>query len=434
MMPAAALAAAATTLLVATNATSQTEWLSKSLPELTSLYKDLHREPEITFREVKTAKRVAQELRATGAEVTENVGGLGVVAVLENGPGPTLVIRADMDALPVGERTGLDYMSRIRTQHPDGRVEGVMHACGHDIHMTVLVGTTRYLAKHRDRWSGTLMCIGQPAEERGAGAKAMLDDGLFERFPRPDFALALHVSPDIPTGSIGYRPGPMMANVDSVDITMFGRGGHGAKPHLAIDPIVQASQLVLGLQTIVSREVRSLDPVVITVGAIRAGTKHNIISDRCDLQLTVRSLTDATRSHIQEAIVRKARAIASGARAPEPKVEFSEGTPALHNDPKLTERVVAAWRKSLGADKLIAVEQDMVGEDFARFGRAGVPICMFRLGTVDAARLATYAAQGTEPPGLHSAGYYPDPDGSLRTGIHAMVAAALDLCRAETGR
>ncbi len=410
------------------------KWLDAATPGLIETYKHFHRNPEVSFREIQTSKRLAEELAKTGAQVSRNVGKLGVVAVLENGPGPTLMLRADMDALPIGERTGLDYMSKIRKELDDGRVQGVMHACGHDVHMTVLIGTTQFLAAHKELWSGTLLCIGQPAEERGAGAKAMLDDGLFERFALPDFALALHVTSDLAAGRVGYRAGPVMANVDSVDITMFGRGGHGATPHVTIDPIVQASQLVLQLQTIVSREIEPIQPAVITVGAIQAGTKHNIISDRCDLQLTVRSMTDEVRAHIHAAIIRKAKAIAMGAGAPEPKVEFSEGTPSLSNDPQLTARVADVFRKTLGADNVVEVDQVMTGEDFARYGRAGVPIFMFRLGTIAPTRLARYAANGEPSPGLHSAGYYPDPAPSLRTGVRAMSAAALALCPRTSGR
>ncbi|MCA8943525.1 MAG: amidohydrolase [Planctomycetes bacterium] len=402
-------------------------WLEAARPGLLELYRELHQNPELTFREVETAKRMAARFEAAGLTVVRNVGGLGVVGLLENGDGPTVMLRADMDALPVGERTSLPYASKLRRVFADGRVEGVMHACGHDMHMTVLVGTIDYLAQHRDEWRGTLLAIGQPAEERGAGARAMLEDGLFERFPLPDFALALHVSPDLPTGTVGYRSGPMMANVDSVDITVFGRGSHGAAPHLGIDPIVQASQLVLELQTIVSREIDPIEPAVVTVGAIHGGTKHNIISDRCDLQLTVRTLTDATRQKIHDAIRRKANAIASAAGAREPLVSFSEGTPALANDAELTERVVRTLRATFDPARVVEVPQAMVGEDFAQYGRHGVPICMLRLGTTSPERLARYAAEGTAPPGLHSAGYYPDPDDSLRAGIVALGSAALDL-------
>lgn len=415
---------------LAPQATAQADFesfLGGATDELLALYRHLHENPEVTFREIETSKRIATELRDAGLDVTEKVGGLGVVGVLANGAGPTVMIRADMDALPVGERTGLPYQSKIRRAFADGRVEGVMHACGHDMHMTVMIGTVQFLVAERTRWKGTLIAIGQPAEERGAGAKAMLADGLFDRFPRPDCALALHVSPDLPTGTIGYRKGPMMANVDSVDITMFGRGAHGAAPHLGIDPIVQASQFVLQLQTIVSRERNPIHPAVITVGAIHGGTKHNIIPDRCALQLTVRSLTPESRRAIHEAIVRKAKAVAMASGAQEPKIEFSEGTPALANDPALTTRVTEALAAALGDEHVVEVEQAMVGEDFAQFGLAGVPICMLRLGTTTRARLDGYASDGRVPPGLHSAEYYPDPDESLRAGIRALGSAALDL-------
>jgi hippurate hydrolase len=275
------------------------------------------------------------------------------------------------------------------------------------------------------------MIIGQPAEERGAGAQAMLDDGLFERFPKPDFAVALHVDATLPAGRVGIRSGRLLANVDSVDITVNGKGGHGAFPHTAIDPIVQAAQLVLALQTIVSREVKPTEPAVITVGSIHGGTKHNIIGGQCRLQVTVRSHSDEVRRHIHEAIVRKAKAVALGAGASEPEIVFSEGTPALFNDEGLTERLAPVFRQVLGDDRVSGAELTMGGEDFSRYAKAGVPIMMFRLGSVDAQRLARYEQLGQQPPSLHSPLYYPDARATLVTGMRAMTSAALELMRAN---
>ena len=269
-----------------------------------------------------------------------------------------------------------------------------MHACGHDIHMTNLVGVSRFLAEHKDQWSGRLMLVGQPAEERGAGARAMLDAGLFDRFGKPDFALALHVDATRATGQIAYRGGYALANVDSVDITMHGKGGHGAFPHTTIDPIVQAAQLVGALQTIVSREVKPVDPAVVTVGSIHGGTKHNIIPSQCSLQLTVRTYSDDVRTKVLAAIGRKAAAVAAGAGAPEPTIETSEGTPALWNDRELAERLDTVFRQALGEENVSIAEASLGGEDFGQFGKAGVPILMFWLGSVDAMRLARYQQLG----------------------------------------
>ena len=309
------------------------------IPALMELYCHLHAHPELSLSEKETAARIADEWRRLGFTVTTGVGGHGVVALLENGPGPTVMLRTDLDGLPVVERTLLPYASKVKTTDAAGREVGTMHACGHDVHMTSLVGAARCLAKLKDRWKGTLMLIGQPAEERLAGAKAMLDDGLFTRFAKPDVALALHCDAALAAGMVGCRAGHCLANSDSVDVTLHGRGGHGAYPHTTIDPVVEAAQFVMALQTIVSREVRPTDPAVITVGSIRAGNKHNIIADQCDLQLTVRSYSDEVRKQLLAAIERKARGIAQASGAPEPKVVVVEGTPAVCNDEPLTARV-----------------------------------------------------------------------------------------------
>jgi hippurate hydrolase len=339
-----------------------------------------------------------------------------------------------MDALPVAEQTGLPFASKVRTPDARGATVGVMHACGHDLHMTNLIGVARYLAQHRDRWAGTAVFLFQPAEELGAGAEAMLNDGLLARFPRPDYAVALHVSSDVPTGQIQCRAGYALANVDSVDVVVKGRGGHGASPETTIDPIVIAARLVLDLQTIVGREVKPIDPAVVTVGSIHGGTKHNIIGNECHLQLTVRSYSDEVRSHLHEAIVRKAKAVAAGAGAPEPKVVFSEGTPAMFNDEKLAERLRGVFVREFGAANVDNPQPEMGGEDFSEYGRAGVPILMFRLGTVEARRLARMKQLGQEPPSLHSPLYYPDPEETLITGVHATVAATLELLKTPTSK
>lgn len=402
-------------------------WAEKNLPDLVKLYRDLHQAPELSFHEEQTGKRLAEELRLLNIPVTEKVGGHGVVGILENGPGPTLMLRTDTDALPVVEQTGLVYASTVKVKDEEGKEVGVMHACGHDIHMTNLVGVAQYLASHKERWSGTVMFLCQPAEERGSGAKAMLDDGLFTRFPKPDFAVALHVDSTLETGMIGVREGYTLANVDSVDVTMKGRGGHGAYPHTTVDPIVLAAKLVLDLQTVVSREISPTDPSVITVGSIHGGTKHNVIGDECHLQITLRSYKAEVRDHLIEAVKRKAAAIALGAKAPEPVVEVSEGTPAMFNDEDLTNRLAPVFRKALGEEHVTTTEPSMGGEDFSRYGLAGVPILMFRLGAVDPDRLAGYARVKQEPPSLHSALFYPDPEEALVTGITATAAAALEL-------
>lgn len=402
-------------------------WVNENLDGLVSLYRQLHQHPELSYEEEHTARRMASELQAIGVDVTTEVGGHGVVGILTNGEGPRLMLRADMDALPVTEETGLVYASQVQVEAEDGSSVGVMHACGHDVHMTNLIGVARYLADNKDAWQGTVMFVLQPAEERGGGAKAMLEDGLFERFPKPDFALALHVDSTLASGELGYRAGYALANVDSVDITMHGRGGHGAYPHTTIDPVVQAAQLVVDLQSIVSREIAPTEPAVITVGSIHGGTKHNIIGNDCKLQLTVRSYGDEVREHLLDAIQRKAKAVAASFRAPEPTIEISEGTPAMKNDEELVKRVLPSLERAVSREKLTPAEPVMGGEDFSRYGRAGVPIFMFRLGSVEAQRLAGYERIGQPPPSLHSATYYPDIEPTLTAGVTAMGNAVIDL-------
>jgi hippurate hydrolase len=402
-------------------------WFRQNQSSLVELYRHLHQNPELSLQEKNTAARMADELRALDVEVTTDVGGYGVVGVLKNGDGKVLLLRADMDALPIAEQTGLPHASKVRTRDARGATVGVMHACGHDLHMANLIGVARYLASHRGQWKGTIVFILQPAEELGAGAEAMLNDGLFARFPRPDYGVALHVSADVPAGKVQIGSGYVLANVDSIDIIVKGRGGHGASPETTIDPIVIAARLILDLQTIAAREVKPIDPAVVTVGSIHGGTKHNIIPAECQLQLTLRSLTPQVRQQLIDAVHRKAKAAAAGAGAPEPKVEVSEGTPALYNDPELTARIAETLRRAIGEPNVLAGEPAMGGEDFGRYGLAGVPICMFRLGAVSQKRLDEFAAQKVPPVSLHSPVFYPDVEESLAVGVPGMASVALDL-------
>lgn len=401
----------------------------KEAANLLDFYKDLHANPELSFHEVKTAAKVAAELRKLGFEVTEKVGGHGVVGVLKNGPGKTVLVRADMDALPIAELTELPYASKVRVKDAEGKEVGVMHACGHDMHVTCWLGTARLLVGMKDQWKGTLVFVAQPAEERGAGARLMLADGLYERFPKPDFALALHCDGSLAHGTIGYTDGLALANVDSVDITVKGKGGHGSAPHTCIDPIVIASRIVLDLQTLVSRELDPLESAVVTVGSIHGGSKHNIIPAEVKLQLTVRSFKDSVRKNLLEGIERIAKAAAMAARAPEPvvKVDLSEFTPATYNDPKLTRRIVEVLKRNLGDENLKVKQPVMGGEDFSRFSQGGVPIFIFWLGTVPPERVAEAASQGRPLPSLHSAYFFPIPEPTIQTGVTALTLATLDL-------
>lgn len=411
-------------------AESPQEWVKVNLADIVQLYQHFHSHPELSFHEKETAARLAEEWKKAGVDVSTDIGGHGVVGVIKNGDGPTLMLRTDLDALPVTEQTDLGYASKVKVTNPDDGVEtGVMHACGHDIHIANLVGVARYLAANKDAWRGTVVMIGQPAEERGAGAEAMLKAGLFEKFPKPDFAVALHVDSTGATGTVGVRGGYSLANVDSVDVTCRGRGGHGAFPHTTIDPIVQAAQLVMALQTIVSREVKPLEPAVVTVGSIHGGTKHNIIGDTCHLQITVRSYSDEVRKLLLESIQRKAKGVAIAAGAPDPIVKVSEGVPSLFNDADLATRLNKIFQAAVGEDNVYDAEASMGGEDFSRYGKAGVPIVMYRLGSVDKERLARFKELGVPPPSLHSGLYYPDAEPTLATGIVSMSSVALELLK-----
>ncbi|MFN4257928.1 MAG: amidohydrolase [Gemmataceae bacterium] len=434
LAPAAGAGEATNKSLVAERKQAIETLLAQEIDDLVALYKHLHAHPELSLEEKETAARLAKELQSLGFDVTTGVGGHGVVGIFKNGPGPIVMVRADMDGLPIVEQTGLPYASKVKTRDRAGNEVGVMHACGHDINMANLIGTSRMLMALKDQWRGTLMCVGQPAEEIGAGARMMLDDGLFKRWPKPDFALGLHCDARFPHGTINYREGLMQANVDSVDIMVRGRGGHGAAPHATIDPIVLAARIILDLQTIVSRERNPNDPVVVTVGSIHGGTKHNIIPNEVKLQLTVRTTKDDVRKEVLESIARIAKAAALGARAPEPVVKIDPGefTPALYNDPELTRRLMSVFRAALSEDKVHERPMSMGGEDFSRYGRAGVTSCYFFLGTVPPERVAESRRPNGRPlPSAHSDSYYPIPKPTLETGVLAMTLAVLDLLGKE---
>ena len=402
------------------------------IPSLLKLYEHLHANPEISFQEEKTGLRLGAEMKKLGFEVTQNVGGFGVVCVLKNGKGPTVLVRTDTDALPVKEATELPFASTRTTTDDLGKTVPVMHACAHDVSMTCWNGVARVLTQLKREWKGTLVFIAQPAEERGAGARAMLADGLFKKFPLPDYCLALHVSADQPAGTLGYTSGFAMANVDSVDITVRGVGGHGSQPQSTKDPIVLAAQIVLALQTIVSRGIHPLNPAVVTVGSIHGGTKHNIIPDEVHLQLTIRSYSDEVREKLIAAIKRITKGQAMAAGLPEgkhPVVKVKdEYTPAAYNDPKLVARVNGVFEKWFGKDVLIERKPTMGGEDFGRYGRTEhkIPIYMFRLGGVSSAAMKQAQALGQPLPSLHSAKFAPDT-ACIKTGVTAMSAAVLEL-------
>ena len=402
-------------------------------PSLQELYRDFHLHPELSLQEEKTAAKLAGELRSAGFDVTEKFGGTGVVAVLKNGPGPTLLIRSDMDALPIKEDTGLPYASEAHMANLSGKDVPVMHACGHDIHMTVLVGTARTMAGMRDKWSGTLVLVGQPAEEFVIGARNLLTAGLYRQFPKPDFAIGLHDEPSLPTGTVGFTEGFMTSNSDSVDIDVRGIGGHGSRPESAKDPVVLSAQIILALQTIVSREIHPGDRAVVTVGTINGGTKSNIIPEDVKLGLTLRSYSADTKEHLVASIRRICRGEAIAAGIPEDlmPVVTVVGTSAdsIFNDPALTRRVRAAVTASLGEDHVRDFEQQMYSEDFSQYGRTveKVPICFFVLGASDPEKLAESRRTGVALPSLHSSRFAPVAEPTIKTGVEAMSAAALDI-------
>lgn len=396
-------------------------------PDIERLYIELHRNPELSLHEEQTAARLARALRDLGFEVATGVGGHGLVGVLRNGRGPTVMLRADLDALPVEEKTGLPYASRSRFTYPDGQTVPVMHACGHDLHMSAWLGAATLLVRARDGWRGTLVMVGQPAEEIGQGARAMLESGLFERFPKPEAAFAIHASAELPAGTVGYVPGTVLASADSVDVTIRGRGGHGAYPHRTVDPIVIAARFVLAVQTVVSRELSPLDPAVLTVGSIHGGTKHNIIPDEVRMQLTVRAHREEVREHLLQAIRRIARAEAEAAGAAEPEVVVRESTPATFSDPALTRRLASAMAAVLGSEAVREIQPVMGAEDFGQYGRAGVPIAYFWVGAVEPAAYEAATRGGPPLPSLHSPLFAPDRARALRTATSVFAVAALEL-------
>jgi len=406
---------------------------NKEYESLFGLYKHLHQNPELSFHEEQTGKRMAEELKKAGFKVTSNFGGYGVVGVMKNGKGPTIMVRTDLDALPVKEESGVAYESKIKTKDDTGKEVSVMHACGHDMHMTAWVGTARVLSQMKKEWKGTLIFIGQPAEERGGGAKAMLGDGLYDKFPQPDYALALHVSSSLPAGTVGYCEEYAMANVDMVDITVYGRGGHGAYPHTTIDPVVLASRIVLDLQTIVSREISPLEPAVVTVGSIHGGTKGNVIPDEVKLELTVRSYTDEVRNQLLGKIKRisEGAAITAGV-TPDmyPKIKVrDEYTPSLYNDPALSQNTAKAIGDMIGGDNVKVLAPVMGGEDFARYGREKpkVPIMLYWLGAVEPEKIAAAERGEIALPSLHSPKFAPTPEVTIKTGVQSMSAAVMNL-------
>ena len=408
--------------------------VANDMPSLITLYRDLHANPELSFEERETAAKLAGEARRLGFEVTEGVGRTGVVAVMRNGPGPVLMIRADMDALPVTEQTGLPFASTKRGTGAAGVETGIMHACGHDTHMASWVGTARRLAALKDRWSGTLVMILQPAEEIGEGAKAMLDDGLFTRFPKPTHVLAFHDAAALPAGVIGYAPGYALANVDSVDILVKGVGGHGAYPHTTRDPIVLAARIVGALQTLVSREVNPIDPAVVTVGSFHAGTKHNIVPDEAKLLLTVRSYTDETRSLLLEGIERIVRgeAIAAGMpedRMPEVSVRQSEYTPATFNTDAMTSATALLLEARFGSERVRKVPPVMGGEDFGRYHRAdrSIESLIFWVGGTPMDKWQAAGGDASKLPSLHSPFWAPDAEAVIGTATEALTASALGI-------
>lgn len=414
------------------------------LPSLLAIYKNIHSHPELSGHEERTAALIAKELHAAGCQVTDHLGkyenskfkGYGVVGVMKNADGPTVLVRTDMDALPVEEDTGLPYASMVVAKNDEGKDVHVMHACGHDAHMAAFIGTVRALAKLKDQWHGTILFVAQPAEETGNGARALLKDGLYDRFGRPNFALGFHDKADLETGRIGVTEGYTYANVDSVDINVRGVGGHGAYPYKTKDPIVLAAEIVNALQTIASRENNPFDPIVITVGSIHGGTKRNIIPDEVKLQLTVRTYKPDVRERVLAAIeqIAKGIALAGGVppeRAPIVTVSKDEFCPATYNNPDLTRRLVAVWKKSLGNENVEIVEPTMGGEDFSEYSLQdhSIPAVDFHIGAVEPAKIAEYKQAGKELPSLHSSKFAPVPEPTIRVGIIGMTSAALELMK-----
>lgn len=406
-------------------------WIDGHLPEMLTIYRHLHANPELSLQEFKTASLVAKALVKAGFKVTRGVGGTGVAGVLKNGEGPTLLIRGDMDALPLVEQTGVPYASKVTFKNADGVTVGAMHACGHDVHTTMVIGVGQLLADLRDQWKGTIALVAQPAEEVGKGARMMIADGLFDLFPKPDFCLSLHVSHKLPAGEIGYTSGWCAANVDSVDVTVFGKGGHGARPNDCIDPILVSAHIITSLQSLVSRRVNPIEPAVVTVGSIHGGTKHNIIPSEVKMQLTVRSYSDEVRNLLLDGIREIATAQCTAFRCPQPpKVEVKdEYTPASYNDPALTTAAVDLFTSLFGDGKVKSKPAEMGGEDFGTFARKlQVPGLQYGLGSIASETYSASLKPGAEPlPSLHSPFYVPDPEPTLEAAIRSMGNLALSL-------
>src|SRR4051812_10281325 len=425
-----------TLLAAALAAASPVDGLDQMYPQLEALYLDLHQHTELSMKEQRTSARMGDELRKLGYEATTGVGGTGVVGDLRNGKGPTVLLRTELDALPVEEKPGLPYSSKATGVNPAGQTVPVMHACGHDAHMAGWTGAAALLARSKDRWRGTVMMIGQPGEETVQGARAMIADGLFKRFPKPDFALAVHDSSDLPSGKVYAVPGYGMASVDTAEVTIFGRGGHGAKPNTTVDPVVIAARTVLAIQTLVSREKDPLEPAVVTVGSIHGGTRPNIIPDEVKLQITIRSFNPEVRKQLLSGIERIAKSEAASARAPkEPLVKFSEAQDATYNDPALTKRLADTLAKQLGAANVQEARPEMVAEDFGEFGKAaGVPSVLLRVGAAEPAKYEAAKKSGTPLPSLHSSGFAPDREPTIKTAASVLTLSALELLgRPETG-
>ena len=427
---------AASLLSTSANAATVGEGVKADMPQLMTLYRDLHANPELSMQEVRSPTKLAAELRKLGFTVTEKVGKTGVVAVMKNGAGPTLMVRADMDGLPVVEQTNLPFASKVRATARSGVETGVMHACGHDTHMTAFIGTARRMAAMKADWAGTLVMILQPGEETSEGASAMLADGLYTRFPRPNVAIAFHDAAALPAGMIGITPGYALANVDSVDISVKGVGGHGAYPQTTKDPIVLASRIVTTLQTLVSRENDPSNPAVVTVGSFLAGAKHNIISDEARLQLTVRSYTPEVRKLLLDGIKRIARGEAIAAGMPEdrmPVVTVREEmyTPATFNTDKLSARALELFTGHFGAARVMKTPAVMGGEDFSRFWLADKSIESLIFWVGGTPKPAWDAAKGDQSklPSLHSPYWAPDAEAVISTATEAMTVAALDVLR-----
>ncbi len=402
--------------------------LDAVFPQARTVYVHIHENPELSSEETQTAAYLAQQLRGLGYQVTEHVGGTGLVVLLKNGPGPTVMLRTELDALPVEEKTGLPYASRVRVKDQSGHEVAVMHACGHDLHMASLVGTAAVMSQTKTTWHGTLMLIGQPAEETISGAEAMIKDGLFTKFSKPDIGVALHVGNALPAGKVGITPGVYDSNADSLRITIFGKGGHGAAPQTTVDPIVLAAKTILALQTIVSREVKPGNAAVVTVGYIRAGTKNNIIPDHAELGLTVRTFSTEVRKQVLSAINRIVKAEAASAGAPrEPEIIEYEKTDSVYNDPALAERLKGVLESTLGKEHVITEGPIMPSEDYSYFVEQGVPSLYFSLGGADPQKYAEAEAKRQILPSNHSPFFAPDLDPALRTGIRAEVAVLRNL-------